>query len=207
MAGLMAGVLHAPLTAIFLIAELTGGYGLFVPLMITSAMSFTISKNFIRHSVYTTELAKKGQLVTHNKDKTILGMLKVEQVLETDFIKVNAKMDLGQLLHNAVARSKRNVFPVVRDDGTFEGMVMLNDIRHIMFEVDRYRDYKVADLMVLPEVVLNIKDDMESVMKKFQDTSAWNLPVINEGKYMGFVSKSKLLTVYRRKLIVFAADE
>ncbi len=207
MAGLMAGVLHAPLTAIFLIAELTGGYGLFVPLMITSAISFTISKHFIKHSVYTTELAKKGQLITHNKDKTILGMLKVEQVLETNFVKVNAEMNLGALLHHGVAKSKRNVFPVVNSQGMFEGMVMLNDIRHIMFETNRYEEYKVADLMIVPEIVLDIQDSMESVMKKFQDTSAWNLPVISNGKYMGFISKSKLLTVYRRKLMVFAADE
>jgi CIC family chloride channel protein len=204
MAGLIAGVLHAPLTAIFLIAEITGGYELFVPLMITAAMSYLITKNTMAHTIYTRELAAIGALITHNKDQTVLTLMELDQVLETDFKQLRQEMTLGEMLHQAVAKSARNIFPVVSEEGRLEGIVLLDDIREFMFDISMYDKIKVASFMQNPpEYIFYEKDNMQRVMKKFQDSGAWNLPVIQNGKYLGFVSKSKLLTAYRRKLINF----
>jgi CIC family chloride channel protein len=202
MAGLMAGVLQAPLTAIFLIAEITGGYELFVPLMIVASISFLISKQFTPHNIYAEELAKKGELITHNKDKNVLMMLDVEKVIETDFITINPDMYLGEIVHNAIVNSSRNHFPVVGEEGEFLGVIRLDDIRSIMFNTILYNKVKVADLAHgEPEIINLDKDTMEVVMAKFKTTSAWNLPVIKNGKYYGYISRSRLLTAYRRKLI------
>jgi len=202
MTGLMAGVLHAPLTAIFLIAEITGGYELFVPLMLVSAISFAITKHFISHSIYTLELAKRGELITHNKDKNVLMMMDIDKVIETNFISLSPEMCLGEILHKAVAKSSRNNFPVVNDNNEFLGILLLDDIRGIMFDKKLYKKVKVANLMhSAPAIIDYEKDNMTQVMKKFRDTSAWNLPVIKGGKYYGFISKSRLMTAYRRKLI------
>ena len=202
MAGVMAGVLHAPLTAIFLIAELTGGYELFIPLMITATISFSLTKYFISHSVYTMQLAKKGQLMTHNKDKNVLMMLKLDKLIERDFISVQLEMTLGDLVKNAVVKSNRNIFPVVNEDNTFLGIVLLDNIRTIMFDTTLYEKVSVKELLInAPGVILYKVDSMETIMGKFQSSAAWNLPVIKDGKYIGFISKSKLLTAYRRKLI------
>lgn len=204
MAGLIAGVLHAPLTAIFLIAEITGGYELFVPLMITSAISFLITKNVMDHTIYTRELARQGALLTHNKDQTVLTLMQLDDVLEQDFKTVNKNMTLGQMLHESVAKSTRNLYPVVDDDGALAGIVLLDDIREFMFDTTLYDTVRVATLMhKAPEYIFYGQDSMQQVMQKFQDSGAWNLPVIRDGKYLGFVSKSKLLTAYRRKLINF----
>ncbi|WP_445386187.1 chloride channel protein [Robiginitalea sp. IMCC44478] len=204
MAGLIAGVLHAPLTAIFLIAEITGGYELFVPLMITAAMSYLITKNTMAHTIYTRELAAIGALITHNKDQTVLTLMELDQVLETDFKQLRQEMTLGEMLHQAVAKSARNIFPVVSEEGRLEGIVLLDDIREFMFDISMYDKIKVASFMQNPpEYIFYEQDNMQRVMKKFQDSGAWNLPVIHNGKYLGFVSKSKLLTAYRRKLINF----
>jgi len=202
MAGLMAGVLQAPLTAIFLIAEITGGYELFVPLMIVSSISFLISRIFTPYNIYATELAKKGQLITHNKDKNVLMMLDVNKVIETDFITINPKMYLGEIVHNAIVNSKRNHFPVVSEDGEFLGVIRLDDIRSIMFNTTLYDKVKVEDLAHgEPEIIDLDNDNMEIIMAKFKTSSAWNLPVIKKGKYFGYISRSRLLTAYRRKLI------
>ncbi|BAV94143.1 chloride channel protein [Ichthyobacterium seriolicida] len=208
MAGLMSGVLYAPLTAIFLIAEITRGYSLFLPLMITSSISYSITKYFIHRSVYTSELDKKGELLTHNKDRAILNMLNIKSLLETNFITISSKMSISEILHSAVAKSKRNIFPVVDSKGYFEGIVSLNDIRHIMFETSICEVSLIKDVMQMPETIIDIKtDSIENVMKKFQDTAAWNLPVTDDDKYVGFISKSKLLGAYRRKLIMFSSDD
>jgi len=202
MAGLMAGVLQAPLTAIFLIAEITSGYELFVPLMIVASISFLISRIYTPYNIYAAQLAKKGQLITHNKDKNVLMMLDVNKVIETDFITVNPSMYLGEIVHNAIKNSRRNHFPVVGEDGEFLGVIRLDDIRSIMFNATLYDKVKVEDLAHgEPEIIDIDKDTMEIVMAKFKSSSAWNLPVIKNGKYFGYISRSRLLTAYRRKLI------
>jgi CIC family chloride channel protein len=202
MTGLMAGVLHAPLTAIFLIAEITGGYELFVPLMIVTAISFVVTKYFIPNSIYTSELAKKGQLITHNKDNNVLMMMNLDTIIETNFKTISVDANLGEILKKGVAKSTRNIFPIVNDEKEFLGIILLDDIRNIMFETSLYESTKVADLMhSAPDVIDYDKDSMQKIMKKFKYSGAWNLPVIKKGKYFGFISKSKLLTVYRRKLI------
>jgi len=202
MTGLMAGVLHAPLTAIFLIAEITGGYELFVPLMLVSAISFLFTRYFISHSIYTLELAKRGELKTHNKDKNVLMLLNIDKVLETNFISISPDMYLGEILHKAVAKSSRNNFPVINDKGEFLGVILLDDIRSIMFDEKLYNKVQVSQLMhSAPDTISYENDSMEAIMLKFKTSGAWNLPVIKKGKYYGFISKSRLLSAYRRKLI------
>jgi CIC family chloride channel protein len=202
MTGLMAGVLHAPLTAIFLIAEITGGYELFVPLMIVTAISFAVTKYFIPNSIYTSELAKKGQLITHNKNNNVLMMMNLDKIIETNFKTISVEANLGEILKKGVAKSTRNIFPIVNDEKEFLGIILLDDIRNIMFETNLYESTKVSDLMhSAPDVIDYDKDSMQQIMKKFRYSGAWNLPVIKKGKYHGFISKSKLLTVYRQKLI------
>lgn len=206
MTGLMAGVLHAPLTAIFLIAEITGGYELFVPLMLVAAISYAITKYYISHSIYTLKLAERGELITHDKDKNVLMMLEIDNVIETNFISLTPDMKLGEVVENAVAKSSRNHFPVVNDDNEFLGVVRLDDIRHIMFNQKLYDEVIVASLMHADSGSIHYeKDTMNDIMNKFKSTGAWNLPVIKEGKYYGYISKSKLLTAYRQKLINFTA--
>lgn len=204
MAGLIAGVLHAPLTAIFLIAEITGGYELFVPLMISAAMSYLITKNTMDHTIYTRQLAAIGALISHDKDQTVLSMMDLDEVVERNFKEVRKEMTLGEMLHQSVAKSGRNIFPVTDAEGKLHGIVLLDDIREFMFDVNMYDKILVDSFMQAPpEQIFYGQDTMQQVMKKFQDSRAWNLPVIRDGKYMGFVSKSKLLTAYRRKLINF----
>ncbi|GER58393.1 chloride channel protein [Patiriisocius marinus] len=206
MTGLMAGVLHAPLTAIFLIAEVTGGYQLFLPLMITAAISFSLANYFVPHSVYAMELGRKGDLITHNKDHAVLTLMNVKSVIEKNFVTIYTEMTLGEIVHNAIIKSNRNIFPVLdRKTMQLQGIILLDDLRPIMFDQSLYNNVTAQELMKNPPAIINLEDDkMTVVMKKFQETSAWNLPVISENKYIGFVSKSKLLTAYRRKLIAFS---
>ncbi len=206
MAGMMSGVMHAPLTGIFLIAELTGGYDLFLPLMIVSVSSYLTIIIFEPHSIYSMRLAKKGQLITHHKDKAVLTLMKVENVIETDFDVVSPDMDLGELV-KTISKAKRNLFPVVDNKGMMLGVVVLDDIRNIMFRQELYHRFKVDTLMTSPPAKLMINDPMEVVMRKFDDTKAWNLPVVEEdGRYMGFVSKSKIFNSYRQLLVQFSED-
>ena len=206
MTGLMAGVLHAPLTAIFLIAEVTGGYELFIPLMITSAIAFSITKYFVPHSVYAMELGRKGELITHNKDHAVLTLMDIKTVVEQNFITLYPDMTLGEIVHSAVVKSNRNIFPVIdKETKALEGIILLDDLRPIMFDQTLYQDVTARDVMQNPPAIINLNSDkMTQVMKKFQDTGAWNLPVVSDDVYFGFVSKSKLLTAYRRKLIDFS---
>ena len=202
MAGLMAGVLHAPLTAIFLIAELTHGYELFIPLMITAAISYMITSNFQPHSVYTMELAQRGDLLTHDKDQKVLTLMNISQVIERNFIPLEINMNLGDVIHQGVMKSSRNIFPVIDENRNFMGIILLDDIRPVMFNEKLYHEVKVRDIMQqAPEIIDLEKDRMKEIMKKFQESNAWNLPVVKEGKYVGFISKSKMLTAYRQKLI------
>ncbi len=202
MTGLMAGVLHAPLTAIFLIAEITGGYELFVPLMLVSAISFAITKYYVSHSVYTLKLAKRGELITHDKDQNVLMMLEIDKVIETNFVILTPEMTLGDILQNAVAKSSRNHFPVVNEDHEFLGVIRLDDMRHMMFNTELYDKITAESLMHADAGIINYNEDsMNHIMDKFKTSGAWNLPVIKNGKYYGYISKSKLLTAYRRQLI------
>lgn len=204
MAGLIAGVIHAPLTAIFLIAEVTGGHTLIVPLMITAAISYLITRNALDYTIYTKELAKIGALLTHNKDEMVLGMMEMQEVIEDDFVPVHPRWTLGEMLHGPVSRSTRNIFPVLDEENKLLGIILMDDIRPIMFDRSLYGTTRVDSLMhAPPELIFYGQDSMRTVMKKFQHSGAWNLPVIKEGRYAGFISKSKLLTAYRKKLITY----
>jgi CIC family chloride channel protein len=205
MAGLMAGVMHAPLFAIFLIAEITGGYVLFIPLIITSTISFIIVRYFSPHSIYTHRLAKRGELITHNKDKAILTLLDMDKMIEKDFVPVFPNDSLGKLV-KAISRSKRNLFPVITSRNMLVGVVLLDSIRHIIFNGEMYDQVFVRDLMQPPPTHISPGDSMESVMKKFEDNEAWNLPVVNNGEYIGFLSKSKLFSFYRKWLIEISEE-
>ena len=209
MTALMTGVLHAPLTAIFLIAEVTGGYSLFVPAMVTAVVSFSIAKYFNKYSIYTMELGRKGELVNQDKDQAILTLMDMESVIETNFVPVYTDMTLKGVVYEAVRESSRNIFPVLdREKGSLEGVILLDDIRHLIFEKELYDKVSVLEMMQPPPALIQMgQDTMNQVMDKFQNTAAWNLPVVKYGKYIGFISKSKLLTVYRRKLIYFSNNK
>lgn len=203
MAGLMSGVMHAPLTGIFLIAELTGGYGLFLPLMIVSIVSYLTIIIFEKHSIYSMRLAQKGELLTHHKDKAVLTLMKMENVIENDLEIVHPEMKLGDLV-KVISRSRRNIFPVTNEQNILVGMLLLDDIRNIMFRQNLYDRFDVNKLMTTLPAKLHIDDSMEVVMRKFDETNAWNLPVVDEkGRYLGFVSKSKIFNSYRKVLVHF----
>jgi CIC family chloride channel protein len=206
MAALMSGVFHAPLTGVFLIAELTGGYELFLPLMIVSVCSYLTVKVFDKNNIYAVRLAQRGELITHHKDQAVLTILKVEDVIEKNFLKVSPEMDLGELT-GIVAKGKRNIFPVVNSANSLVGIVYLDDIRHIMFRQELYHRYNVATLMRSVPERLSIEEPMEAVMRKFEETGAWNLPVEGvTGEYIGFISKSAIFTAYRKTLLEFTSD-
>ena len=206
MAGVMSGVMHAPLTGVFLIAELTGGYDLFLPLMIVSVSAYLTIIVFEPHSIYSMRLAKKGELLTHHKDKAVLTLMKVENVVETDFVVVRPEMDLADMV-KVIARSRRNIFPVTDEEGKLLGIVLLDDIRNIMFRQELYHRFTVSRFMTSPPARLYNTDNMEQVMRTFDDTKAWNLPVVDsEGHYLGFVSKSKIFNSYREVLVHFSDE-
>jgi len=199
MAGLMAGVMQAPLTAIFLIAEITGGYELFVPLMITATISYLTINKFESHSIYTYRLAQRGQLITHDKDRAILTRLEIDRVIEKDLKTIKPGSTLREMV-KVIAKSKRNIFPVTDEEGHLEGIVLLDNIREIMFNTDMYDDITVENVMETPATLIFYDEIMETVIDKFETTGAWNLPVIRNGEYYGFISKSKLFSVYRKRL-------
>lgn len=202
MAGIMAGIMHAPLTAIFLIAEITGGYELFIPLMMTSAIAYITVKYFVPNSIYTMELAKRGQLITHDKDQAVLTLMKLHNEIETNFETIHPDQTLEDLV-KIVRKSKRNLFPVIDETDSLVGVVSLDNIRDIMFNQEVYKTMRVHELMTIPPGYISSSDSMDAVMKKFEETGAWNLPVVDEGKYIGFVSKSKLFSAYRHLLTEF----
>ncbi len=206
MAALMSGVFHAPLTGVFLIAELTGGYSLFLPLMIVSVCSYLTVRIFDSNNIYAIRLAQRGELITHHKDQAVLTILKVADVIERDFMKISPDMDLGALT-SVVAKTRRNIFPVVDAGNRLVGILYLDDVRHIMFRQELYHRYSVAVLMRGVPERLSVEEPMESVMRKFEDTGAWNLPVEDiTGEYIGFISKSAIFTAYRKTLLEFTSD-
>ncbi len=201
MAGVMAGVMHAPLTGTFLIAELTGGYELFLPLMIVSLVSYGTILIFERHSIYAKRLAKKGELITHHKDKAVLTFLKVEELLEKNIPTVKPEMTLGEMV-KVISASNRNIFPVVNNDNVLLGLVMMNDIRNIMFRPELYDKFTVDKFMVGAPAKIDINSSMEDVMHTFENTKAWNLPVVDKnGVYKGILSQSSVFNSYREVLV------
>jgi len=205
MAGLISGIIHAPLTAIFMIAEITGGYWLFMPLMIVSTISYATTRIFEPNSVNTKLLAKRGELITHDKDKALLILMKIDKLIERNFITINPDANLGDLV-KVISDSKRNIYPVVEDDGTFVGVITLDQVRNIIFKPELYKTVFVRDLVYMPQDSVESDDSMEDVTSKFQATGYFNLPVIDDGKYIGFVSKANVFESYRRLLKQFSED-
>ncbi len=206
MAGVMAGVMHAPLMAIFLAAEMTGGYELFLPLLIVSATSYGVCRMFTPYGIYAARLAQRGELLTHQKDRSVLTLLKMDSVIETDFAVVHPEMSLKQMV-DVISRSCRNLFPVTDADGHLLGVVLLDDIRNIMFRTDLYRKMNVERFMSTPPARVVLGTPMDKVMDTFDHTGAWNLPVVDEqGRYVGFVSKSKIFSSYRQVLKHYSYD-
>lgn len=200
MAGIMAAVMHSPLTAVFLIAELTGGYSLFLPLMIVTISAYFTILLFEKHSIYSYRLAQKGELLTHDKDKAVLTLLNANSIIETDFMCINPNMNLGDVV-KVISKCQRNIFPVVDDNNKLRGVVLLDNIRNIMFRPELYDRFQVRKFMISPPAKIVNTMSMDQIMQLFEDTKAWNLPVIDEGgHYMGFISKSKIFNAYREIL-------
>ncbi len=205
MAGIMAGVMHSPLTAIFLIAEITGGYELLTPLIITATIAFLTIMYFEPHSIYTKRLALRGELMTHNKDKAVLSMMKANRLIETNFKSIHPDATLGELV-SVISKSSRNIIPVVNEGQYFAGLIFLDHIRDIIFQPDKYNNTYVSDLMFTPEITLNPDESMEQIALKFQMSGKFNLVVLNEGKYLGFISRAKVFSSYRNLLKQFSED-
>ena len=200
MAGMMAGVMQAPMTAIFLIAEMTGGYDLLIPLILTSAISFATIRLVEQYSIYTKRIAQQGDLLTHDSDRAVLTLLKISDLIETDFSTIGFNSNLGDLV-KVIATSSRNIFPVVDHYNQFQGIVFLDDVRTIMFDQSQYEKVRIPNIMKNAPALVYYDEKMESVMNKFELTQAWNLPVVDRNnKYLGFVSKSKIFSSYREQL-------
>ena len=195
----------APLTGIFLIAEMTGGYGLFMPLMIVSTISYATTKIFVSNSVYHHQLARRGQLITHHKDKAILSMLRVQKLIEKDFISILPDATLRKLVE-IIAESNRNIYPVVDEENNFKGFIRLDDVRHIIFKPELYDTTIVSNLMVSPATYVDPDDSMEVVAQKFSDYDKYNLPVLKDGKYIGFISRANVFANYRKLLKQFSEE-
>ncbi|RUT77936.1 chloride channel protein [Ancylomarina longa] len=205
MAGMIAGVLHAPLTGLFLIADISGGYQLFVPLMITATISYATILAFEPHSVYTVQLARRKELMTHDKDKNVLSLMSVSRLIERDFSTVSADASLGDLVQ-VIAKAHRNIFIVIDEENNFQGIVKLDDIREIMFQSEKYNIVHVRDLMVIPQVIIQYDESMADVAKKYQYSDKFNLVVLKDGKYCGCVSRAQIFSTYRRMLKHFSED-
>ncbi|MCK4817963.1 chloride channel protein [bacterium] len=205
MGGLIAGVLHAPLTGIFLVAEITHGYELFIPLMIVATISYATVKIFVTNSVYTYQLARRGELITHHKDKAILTMLRVNKLIERDFTTIHQDAMLRELV-KVISESHRNIYPVVDEENNLKGIIRLDDIRHIIFQPEEYDNTGVASLMTTPDAQVEMTDSVEDVVNKFQRYDKYNLPVLDNGKYVGFVSRANVFQSYRKLLQDFSDE-
>ena len=200
MAGVMSGVMNAPLTSIFLIAELSNGYGLFIPLMITACISFAVDYYLDPDSIYTKQLRQKGELLTHDKDQSVFVFLKLEELMETDFLRIKENMTLGDIVH-IISTARRNIFPVIDNFGRLIGVVQLDDLREDMFKHERY-GRPISDYMIPPPDRIIEHETILSVMEKFEDKHTWMLPVVDkQGRYLGFISKSRILNAYREQLV------
>lgn len=199
MAGVLSGLFHAPLTAIFLIAEITGGYSLMIPLMIVSSISFAVSKRFEKHSMDVKHLAKSGQVFTSNKDSNILSTIDTNSIVETDYFTISPEENLVKLV-DLISHSNQVIFAVVNKEQELIGIVHFNNIREIIFSAFKVKYTAVKEVMLPPEVVVYPFDSMETVMKKFENSKMSFLPVVKNGKYFGFISKAVALESYRTKL-------
>ena len=200
MAGVMSGVMKAPLTSIFLIAELSNGYGLFIPLMTTACISFAVGYYLDPDSIYTKQLRLNGELLTHDKDQSVFVFLKLEELMETDFLRIKENMTLGDIVH-IISTARRNIFPVIDNFGRLIGVVQLDDLREDMFKHERY-GRPISDYMIPPPDRIIEHETILSVMEKFEDKHTWMLPVVDkQGRYLGFISKSRILNAYREQLV------
>jgi len=205
MAGTISGNLQAPLTAIFLIAEITGGYKLFVPLMLVATISYLTTRIFTKNSVYTIQLARRGHLLTHHTDRNIIKLLDLQELIETNFTPVNINQSLRDLVE-AITKSDRNVFPVIDDENNFIGVVTMPDVRKIIFKPELYDKVKIKDLMFIPDIIIDSNEQMSEIIKKFKNTGIYNLPVVKDGKYVGFISRANIFSAYRQMLQEFSAE-
>lgn len=200
MAGVMAGVMKAPLTSIFLIAELSNGYGLFIPLMITACISFAVDYWLDPDSIYTKQLRQRGELLTHDKDQSVFVFLRLEELMETDFLRIKEHFTLGDLIH-IIATARRNIFPVIDNFGHLLGVVQLDDLRKDMFKREKYGN-PISDYMIPPPDRILEHEAIQSILPKFEDTHTWMLPVVDkQNRYLGFISKSRILNAYREQLV------
>ena len=204
MSGLIAGMLHAPLTGIFLIAEITNGYSLMVPLMIVSALSLAVNRMFFSESIYTRSIAEQGVKVSFNKDETILNMMTSNHLIETNFTPISPDKTLGDLV-KIIASSSRNIFPVVADNGDFKGHILFDDVRKFMFDTSLYNT-SVEDIMVYPDYVINADESMESIVKKFEESHKYNIVIVENGKYLGYISRANVFTAYQATLKEISAE-
>ena len=206
MAGVMAGVMHAPLTGIFLIAEITGGYGLFIPLMIVSVCAYLVIIIFEPHSIYGMRLAREGKLITHHTDRAVLTLMSLDSVIDKNYTAVPQDMTLGQLTH-AISRSNSNILPVLTEGGDLLGEVNVNNIRHLMFRTELYNHFTVAQLMTPPPVTLGMNDPMEDVMQRFEETHVTMLPVVDmENHLIGYISRTRMYAQYRQMVADMSAE-
>lgn len=200
MAGVMAGVMNAPLTSIFLIAELSSGYGLFIPLMITACISFAVNYYLDPDSIYTKKLREKGELLTHDKDQSVFVFLKLEDLMETDFLRIRENFTLGDIIH-IISTARRNIFPVIDNFGRLIGIVQLDDLRKDMFKREKYGQ-PISDYMIQPPDRILEHESIQSILPKFEDSHTWMLPVVDkQNHYLGFISKSRILNAYREQLV------
>lgn len=206
MAAVMSAVMHAPLTGIFLIAELTGGYQLFIPLIIVTVSSYLTINIFEHHSIYAVRLAKQGKLLTHHTDRSILTLMSMDKIIDREFTSVDPEMEMGKLVH-AVSASRNDYIPVLNESGSLQGEVDINKIRHIIFRTELYHRFRVSQLMTPPAAMLGVNDPMEDVMKTFDRTGAQNLPVVTtDGQLIGYISRTRLYSMYRQLVADFSAE-
>lgn len=206
MAGVMAGVMHAPLTGVFLIAELTGGYSLFLPLIMVSIVSVMVISIFEPHSIYAMRLARQGRLLTHHTDRSILTLMSLDSVIDNNYTTVDPDMPLGKLV-SVISRSHTSFIPVVNTAGILLGIIDINKIRHVMFRTELYHRFTVQQILIPPKATLGIKDSMEEVMEKFDKTNADYLPVVDvNGQLTGFIERTRLYSMYRKTVADFSAE-
>ncbi len=204
MAAVLGAVLHAPLTAIFFAAEITNGYHLMLPLMLTTSIAYSTIKIFDSHSIFNRQLAERGHLITHHKDQAVLTLLSVSSVIDKDFNTISPDASLGDLVKE-IAHSRRNIFPIIDDNQKFIGLIAMDDVREDMFKPELYSKPAI-DYMIQPKDSVSTSQTMEMVMRKFNETDYYNLPVIDNGKYVGFVSRSNVFSAYRKTLLEVSMD-
>ncbi len=205
MAGMLAGVVHAPLTAIFLIAEITGGYDMFLPIMLVATISYSMAKLIVPKSIYTIQLKNRGEVITHHKDRALLSMMDINTLIEHDFSTIDHEASLGDLV-KVITHSTRNVYPVIDSEDNFYGIIFLDQIRDIMFKPEMYEETAVHSLMFMPSNIVHFDDDMETIAGKFQHSGKYNLVVLKDGKYEGFVSRANVFSHYREILKDMSED-